>query len=146
MRHLLILGLIFAFPGISATADEAVVIKDLLARQVSEWNRGDVEKFVSYYAEDCVFASSEVRRGRAQVLERYRRAYPNREAMGTTTFSELDVQLLGKRHAKVLGRWRLERSDSAGGSTGGWFTLVLEKRRGSWVITHDHTSVSSPAK
>ena len=132
---------ILLLPAFAAAADEASAIKTLLMNQVAEWNRGDVEKFVSYYAEDCIFASSEVRRGRAEVLARYKKSYPTRDAMGTTTFSDLDVQMLGKDHAKVLGRWRLERGESAGGATGGWFTLILRRARGSWQITHDHTSV-----
>lgn len=140
MRYLIVFGLIFLG---TVQADEAPVIRDLLQRQVAEWNRGDVEKFVSYYSDDCIFASSEVRRGKAEVLARYRKAYPTKDAMGTTTFSDLDVQMLGKKHAKVLGRWKLERSQAAGGPTGGFFTLVLEKGRDGWTIIHDHTSVAA---
>lgn len=127
--------------GSAAIAGDAEDIQSMLFRQVEEWNRGDVEKFVSYYSEDCVFAGSEVSKGRAGVLARYKRTYPNKDAMGRTTFSDLEVQLLGKQYAKVLGRWRLERSAAAGGATGGFFTLIVRKQARNWMIIHDHTSV-----
>ena len=134
----LILGLLFS--ASLAWADDAADIRKVLDRQVADWNRGDIKAFVAVYSEDCAFVGTEVRKGRAQVLERYLKRYPTREAMGKTTFSELDIKKVGKNQATVIGRWKVERSEQAGGTVGGWFTLVMVKVKQDWRIVLDHTS------
>src|SRR6185436_15598840 len=74
-------------------------VRALLERQVADWNRGDVRAFVSAYAEDTVFVSDQVTRGAAQLLERYIKRYPNKDAMGALTFSDLEIRPLGGSHA-----------------------------------------------
>lgn len=130
------------FPILSVAENSAAVgaIRTTLERQVADWNRGDIQAFVSVYTEDSVFVGSAVSKGRSQVLDRYLKRYPNREAMGKTTFSDLDIRLLDAKHATVVGRWKLERSQAAGGATGGIFSLVLEKVKNEWKIVLDHTS------
>ena len=62
----------------------------VLQRQTEAWNRGDLEAFCAVYDEDAAFAApSGLVRGRAAVLERYRKRYADRAAMGTL---RLDVQ------------------------------------------------------
>ena len=78
-----------------------------------------------------------MRRGWEATRNRYNKRYPTPERMGHTTFSELEVRLLGKSAAMVLGRWDLKREPDP---IGGNFTLVLEKIDGKWLIIHDHTS------
>jgi uncharacterized protein (TIGR02246 family) len=128
------------FIALPAFADDAEDIRKTLAAQVADWNRGDIKAFVEVYTEDCAFVSTEVRKGRAQVLDRYLKRYPTKEAMGKTTFSDLDIRMLGKGYATVIGRWQLERSPQAGGNTGGHFTLILMKVKKDWKIVQDHTS------
>ncbi|BDC52104.1 hypothetical protein F183_A44190 [Bryobacterales bacterium F-183] len=129
------------FPIVVFAENPAVAaIRATLDRQVADWNRGDIQAFVSVYTEDSVFVGSAVSKGRSQVLDRYLKRYPNRDAMGKTTFSDLDIRLLDGKHAVVVGRWKLERSQAAGGATGGIFSLVLEKVKNEWKIVLDHTS------
>jgi uncharacterized protein (TIGR02246 family) len=134
--------LIFAcfFLALAARADDAEDIRKTLEAQVADWNRGDINAFVAVYTEDSVFVSTEVRKGRSQVLERYLKRYPDKEAMGKTTFSDLDIKMLGKDYASVVGRWKVERSQQAGGNIGGYFTLLLQKVEKNWKIVLDHTS------
>jgi uncharacterized protein (TIGR02246 family) len=136
---LLIFACLF-LAAIPSLADDAEDIRKTLEAQVADWNRGDIKAFVQVYTEDCAFVSTEVRKGRAQVLDRYLKRYPTKEAMGKTTFSELDIRMLGKGYASVIGRWQLERSAQAGGNTGGHFTLILQKVKKDWKIVQDHTS------
>ena len=139
-RKLLISSLLFFAIAMPVLADDVDDIRKTLTSQVADWNRGDLKAFVAVYTEDCVFVGTEVRRGRAQVLERYMKRYPNKETMGKTTFSELDIKRVGKNNATVIGRWKVERSEQAGGTVGGYFTLVLQKVKKDWKIQLDHTS------
>jgi uncharacterized protein (TIGR02246 family) len=140
IRKLLIPALLFFSFAFTAAADDTVEIRKMLDAQVAEWNRGEIKAFVSYYTEDCAFVGTEVRRGREQVLDRYMKRYPNKETMGKTTFSDLEIKKLGKNNAQVIGRWKVERSQQAGGNVGGYFTLVLVKVKKDWKIQLDHTS------
>jgi beta-aspartyl-peptidase (threonine type) len=120
-------------------------LQSLLDAQVTAWNRGDIEGFMDGYwkSEKTTFAgASGVSRGWQALLERYRRTYPDRAAMGTLTFSDLEITLLGRDAAFVLGRWHLER---ASGPVGGVFSLVVRKFPDGWRIIHDHTSVVESA-
>lgn len=81
----------------------------------------------------------EVTRGNAGVLERYRRSYPTRERMGTLTFTDVEVRMLGSDFASVLGRFHLRRDAANGGDSDGVFTLLLKRVGGSWRIILDHT-------
>ena len=112
----------------------------LLDAQVEAWNRGDVEGYMAGYWESAElrFASGgEVTHGWQETLERYRRRYPDRAAMGRLSFADLDVRPLGPRWAAVHGRWLLEREQDA---PDGLFTLLVERRPEGWRIVHDHTS------
>lgn len=116
----------------------------MLSDQAEAWNRGDIDEFMEGYArtDSLSFASGgNVRRGWRSTLEAYRVGYPDREAMGTLTFSDLDVRVLSSEWALVLGRWHLEREGGLS-DPGGVFTLVLQRRPAGWRVLHDHTSSS----
>jgi len=115
-------------------------VRALLEEQVAAWNRGDIEDFMAGYWKSSATAfvsSNGITRGWQNLLERYRRAYPDRKAMGTLTFSEIEITELSPHAALVLGRWQLERTSDR---PGGVFTLVAQKRPEGWRIIHDHTS------
>lgn len=117
------------------------VIKVLLAQEEA-WNRGDLEAFSQTYknAPDTLFISSTVNRGFAGMLDAYRREYPTRAAMGTLSFSGLEVRPLDDRFAVVVGHYSLERNKKDGGNAQGIFSLVLEKTEKGWKIIVDHTT------
>ncbi len=119
---------------------------DVLAvlRQSQEaWNRGDLPAFASFYEDspDTTFIGREVVRGGVKaILDRYRKAYPTREAMGSLAFSGIEVRLLAPDIALVTGEFHLARTAAAGGDAAGRYTLVLRKTPTGWKIIHDHTS------
>jgi uncharacterized protein (TIGR02246 family) len=121
-------------------ADDAADIRGVLSKQQDLWNQGDTKGFTAFYTEDTKFISTQVQRGRKQVEERYARVYPNKEAMGKLEFGEIEVTMLGKDYASVIGRWKLERSAQGGGNVGGYFTLLFKRTRQGWKIIQDHTS------
>jgi uncharacterized protein (TIGR02246 family) len=137
MRSLLLL---FCAPLLFAQGDE---IRAMLSRSEAAWNRGDLAAFATDYEDspDTTFIGREITHGGTQaILDRYRRGYPTREAMGTLTFSEISVRPLGKGYALANGRFALKRTPAGGGDAAGRFTLVLRKTEAGWKIIHDHSS------
>ena len=68
-------------PGPRGVGETEVL--SLIQAQAAAWNRGDLEAFCGVYADDAVFVSpTGVTKGRAEVLARYRKRYPDQKAMG----------------------------------------------------------------
>ena len=125
-------------------------VKQLLETQSAAWTRGDLEAFCSVYSEDAAFVSpSGLTQGRQQVLARYQRRYPGRDAMGALTLEVLEqrtawgteVSLLGdavpsRVHAvSVVARWTLKRAAQPDAS--GLTLIVLRPRGDGWEIVQD---------
>ncbi|MEL6110083.1 MAG: DUF4440 domain-containing protein [Planctomycetota bacterium] len=120
---------------------QATKIKTVLRKQQQAWNAGDIDGFMDGYwkSDELTFSSGgEITRSWQSTIDRYKKKYATREAMGTLEFSELEVKSLGTDAAYVLGRWNLK--DIAGGN----FTLIMRKLDADWVVVHDHTSVLEP--
>ena len=118
-------------------------IEQVLAEQAKAWNGGDIEHFMDGYAKtpDLRFATDgTVTRGWQETLDRYKARYPDRAAMGTLTFSDLDTTVLAPDAAVVFGRWRLK---TARGEPEGLFTLLFRRSDAGWRIVADHTSMAS---
>ena len=123
------------FNGPAKTAIQAV-----LDAQRDAWNRGDIEGYMDGYARSPkteFVGGDSISRGWQTVLDRYKKNYNSREKMGTLTFSEVEITLLSKDAALVLGRWRLKRAND---EPHGTFTLLFRKTKAGWKIVHDHTS------
>jgi len=122
--------------------EERQAIRDILDAQVAAWNRGDLEGFMTGYwnSPDLTFFSGqEVTSGWQATLDRYRKRYQaeGRDKMGTLSFDEIKIDLLGPDSAFVRGRWKLVTSKEP---LGGLFTLFFKKNSEGWRIVHDHTS------
>jgi beta-aspartyl-peptidase (threonine type) len=128
------------------TADEAEAVRELLRRQVVDWNKSDLDGFLEGYwnSPKLVFQSGGTRsEGWQAVRERYRQRYQAEgRAMGKLEFKNVEVELLGPDAAFARGRWELTMPD--GQRPGGLFTLVLRKLPEVWRIVHDHTSADAP--
>lgn len=141
MKYALIL--FFSILGLVSTAiaqgDPAKEIRRVMDDQAAAWNRGDLEAFMKGYwnSEKLVFVGSEVTRGWQPTLDRYKRTYGTREKMGALTFSDLEITVLSKDAAIVLGSWSLARASD---NPHGKFTLVFRKFKDGWRIVMDHTS------
>jgi len=125
-------------------AGEAV--KTLLATQSAAWNRGDLEGFTAVYAEDASFLSpTGVTHGRQQVLERYRRRYPDKKAMGTLSLDVLETRTFPAQSkaceiqgVSVAAHWKLAYPDQPEKKTAEGSTLLVLRPRGeSWEIVQD---------
>lgn len=133
----------FAVLLLLAGGDEPAIRK-ILEEQVAAWNRGDIAGFMQTYdnSPNVTFVGGRgLTRGWQPVMERYKKSYPDKGAMGTLTFSELETTTLGAGHAMAIGRWQLQRDKDR---PGGYFTLILKKGRAGWRIVHDHSSAVAP--
>ena len=127
-------------PLLLAQGDE---IRGMLKNSEAVWNRGDLVAFVTDYEDSpqTTFVGREVvHGGRQAILARYQRSYPTPEAMGTLTFSEIEVRPLADGLALATGKYSLKRTAAGGGDASGRFTLVLRKTPAGWKIIHDHSS------
>lgn len=129
-----------------ATADVAALLKT----QADAWSSGDLEKFCEVYAEDAVFVSpTGITRGRQEVLDRYRRRYPDAKAMGKLTLDIIETRpawgmevtplldaVPSRIHAlSVVARWTLSYPDKEPAT--GLTLLVLQRPAGMWKIVQD---------
>ena len=133
--------LVEARTGNSVPANPESSIRGILDAQQTAWNEGKVDTFLDGYwkSDGLTFSGSQgITRGFAGVQERYRKSYPDRQAMGKLSFSDLEFRALGPDAALVLGHWHLTRDK---GDIGGVFSLVFQRFPDGWRIIHDHTSV-----
>ena len=126
-----------------ANAEAEAAIRAVLDAQTEAWNKGNLEEFMKGYWRSpklTFYSAGNKRAGYDAVLERYRKTYQAEgKEMGKVVFSDVEVELLGKKAAVVRGRWGLTMSD--GKKMGGLYTLIFRHfKKESWKIIHDHTS------
>ena len=122
--------------NVQAIADITKVMTD----QAKAWNNGDIDGFMKGYwnSDKLVFVSGDnVTRGWQPTLDRYKKSYDSRAKMGTLTFSDLEITVLSKDSAVVLGSWSLAREAD---NPHGKFTLTFRRFKDGWRIIIDHTS------
>ena len=117
-------------------------IRRVLSDQAQAWNRGDIDGYMTGYdnSPETTFIGKTVQHGYEDVLRNYHDRYPTRESMGTLTFTDLGVKLLGSDYASVTGHFHLKRATAAGGDASGVFSLLFRHTRVGWKVFLDHTS------
>jgi ketosteroid isomerase-like protein len=125
----------------TASKLELDIVKTVLAEERA-WNKGDLATYESGYknSPNTIFMGAQISRGYSQMVEDYKRNYPNQAAMGTLEFSELEAYPLSDTFAACIGKYHLDRSKKQGGPADGTFSLVLEKTADGWKIVLDHTT------
>ena len=144
---LIFIAFLFALAAIPAIAQSesekariSAEIRKVMDEQSDAWNRGDIDGFMKGYwrSEKLLFVSGDnVTRGWQPTLDRYKKTYGTREKMGTLSFTDLEVTVLSKDAAVVLGSWALKRATD---NPKGKFTLTFRKLKEGWRIVMDHTS------
>jgi len=139
-----------AAPLAANCAQEAVqAVKAILATQSAAWNRGDLVAFTAVYAEDASFlGTTGLTHGRQQVLDRYRRRYPDKKAMGTLSLDVVETRPVaaegagekpcGVNGVSLVARWKLAYPDQPDKKTAEGLTLLVLQRHGDhWEIVQD---------
>jgi hypothetical protein len=132
-----------AGPQVPPPSADAGAILRVLNKSVDDWNRGNIDAFATCYknSPDILFMGRTIQHGYAQMLTRYKSAYPTPSAMGTLAFTQLTVQPLDERFATATGSFHLERTAAGGGNADGYFLLVMERTATGWRIVRDSTTV-----
>ncbi|HTD98703.1 MAG TPA: DUF4440 domain-containing protein [Mucilaginibacter sp.] len=136
----IVLLLILSLLMFKVNAQDKKAILQVLETQRQAWNRGDIDAYMQGYwkSDSLLFVGKAAPvHGWQGTLERYKKAYPGKAAMGILTFTILKVDVLDSNNAFVLGGWSLKRKKDA---PGGYFTLWFKKINGAWKIVCDHTS------
>ena len=137
---LLVIGLIIYGSAHAQSSSDEFTIRVLLSNQATEWNRGNLDGYmVGYWESDSLvfIGKNGPTYGYKYTLERYKKVYPDQEHMGHLTSTVLRVRLLSEEWAYVTGQWQLKRKM---GDLSGYYTLLLRKLNGNWVIVEDHSS------
>jgi beta-aspartyl-peptidase (threonine type) len=147
MKNLLFLFLVVLLTANGGFAQDnkrdakiASEIRQVMDAQTAAWNNGDIDGFMCGYwnSPDLVFVSGDnVTKGWQPTNDRYKKNYDSKAKMGILTFSDLQIDVLSKDSATVLGSWALAREKD---NPKGKFTLIFRKFKDGWKIVHDHTS------
>ena len=127
--------------SILSESDKNEIIS-VLKQQEKFWNKGDIDGFMQGYVKSdyLVFnGSSGPFYGWDSVKDRYIKTYPSKEKMGTLNFKIHNISLITSSVAQLIGQFFLSYPKS---EVSGYFTLVLTKSKGEWLILSDHTSRS----
>ena len=117
-------------------------IISVLKQQEKFWNKGDIDGFMQGYVKSdyLVFnGSSGPFYGWDSVKDRYLKTYPSKEKMGKLNFKIHNISLITSSVAQLIGQFFLSYPKS---EVSGYFTLILIKSKGEWLILSDHTSRS----
>src|SRR3954447_23376983 len=116
MKEILLLTIVVLACFVSGLAQDPkaeAAIRKVMDDQAAAWNKGDIDGFMAGYwkSENLTFVSgTEVTKGWQATTDRYKKSYNSREKMGVLTFSGLEITMLGKHAAVVLGSWSLARA------------------------------------
>jgi uncharacterized protein (TIGR02246 family) len=121
--------------------DPTPAIREMLARSAEAWNAGDLDRFVSDYADDpstTFMFDGRPRHGLAWIRSHFAPRFAPGADRKSLRFESVEARALGRDHAMATARFVLFARDSITAS--GPFTLVLHRTGGQWKIIHDHTS------
>lgn len=142
MRQFSFVLVLFVAMSLSAVAGgrNERAIRGMLAAQVAEWNKGNIEGYMhGYWEHDSLLfiGSKGPSYGYSGTLARYKKSYPDADHMGTLTSTIVSCKRLSRQYYFVVGKWSLARK---AGDVSGSYTLLLRKIKGEWVIVSDHSS------
>lgn len=138
-QSLLLFFILISFSAWSQSKDEKA-IRDLMDRQSSAWNKGDLDNFMKGYWENDTLmfvGKSGITYGYKATLENYKKGYPDKTAMGELNFTLIKIDKLSSDYIFVVGKWFLKRTI---GDLQGHFNLLFRKINNAWVIIVDHSS------
>lgn len=139
-KYLFLLCFILSLSVKAQTSKDRTAILNVLEKQRSDWNKGDVEAYMQgYWKSDSLLfvGKSGPTYGWQKTLDNYKRGYPDKAAMGFLTFGIKKVEFIAKDRAFVLGSWNVKREKD---ELKGYFTLLLRKIDGLWKVIVDHSS------
>ena len=139
--NIILISTLFTYSAHAQLDKDVAEVQQILQRQASDWNRGDIEAFVVGYwnSPDLQFIGSKgVTKGYKNTLNRYLKSYPDRKTMGQLSFEFISTDKLSKKSMMLTGKYTLSRDEMDDAS--GYFLLVWKKIKKDWVIVADHSN------
>jgi uncharacterized protein (TIGR02246 family) len=122
-------------------------VQAMLRRSAADWNRGDLDEFMSDYHDvstTTYVGSGGVLSGVEAIRQQYAAAFEPGAKRDSLRFESVHVRSLSPMIGIVTARWILYEDGITRAS--GPFTLVMRRTQAGWKITHDHSSSDpSPA-
>ena len=104
--------LILILPMLAFAQGDLQKIKEVLSKQESSWNQGDIYSFMlGYWQSDKLqFSSGDVTTyGWVNTYKKYQKNYPTNEKMGKLQFEIIDLKLKTDTTAIVKGKWGIDK-------------------------------------
>ena len=135
------IGLVAINPVIADKSDGGIKkkIMSVMGKQAKCWNDGDVDCYMEGYwkSDKLMFiGKSGLVYGWQKTLEKYKKNYPDKVAMGRLKLKLKHIEQLGDA-VFVIGIWELGGS---GENLSGYYTLLWKNFDGKWLIVADHSS------
>ena len=115
-------------------------IRDVMDKSANDWSAGNIDEFMkSYWNSDSVMyvGTRNITYGYQNMLNAYKRSFPDTASMGKLTFNLVDIRELSPEYYLVTGKFFLARTV---GNANGVFTVLFRKINGKWLIVYDHSS------
>jgi len=128
------------FSGTISVEKTKKEISTVLDDSEKGWNDGNIDKYMECYhkSDKMRFAGNgSFNFGWENTMKRYKKRYPDKNAMGQLSFSGMDITILSEDSAYVFGRWTLLYPEAV---RSGLYTLIMRKFKEGWRIIHDHSS------
>lgn len=140
MKYILLFAFLLVQNAAFASGKDEMAIRDMLARQVVQWNKGDIAGYmIGYWQNDSLLfiGKNGPTYGYRQTLERYKKSYPDKAKMGELVSTIVSMKKLSPEYYFIVGKWYLKREM---GDLQGSYTLLVRKIDKQWVIVADHSS------
>jgi ketosteroid isomerase-like protein len=115
-------------------------IRAMLSAQEAAWNTGNLEQFmIGYWQSDSLMfiGKNGPTYGYNKTFANYKKGYPDTAHMGKFTSTIVNMKRLSPEYYFVTGKWFLKRTV---GDVSGYYTLLIRKINGKWVVVADHSS------
>ena len=128
-----------AKPGPSAFGiqDEQQII-DAMNKSADDWNRADLDAFMTIYDTSATFMTPRGPIGVAAMRENYNKGFfVNGKPKQNLRFEEMMVKPLGANYALLLGKFVLYGNDLK--EVSGRYSVVFIRTATGWKMFHDHS-------
>ena len=121
------------------SSDPTQVLVGLMNTSAEDWNRGDLNRFMSIYDGEATFMTGKGPVGVDATRENYQKGFfKGDKPIQNLRLEEMVVRPLGNDHALLTGKFVLYGNGLADRT--GRYTLVFVKRPTGWKMLHDHSS------